>query len=156
VCSSCCDDHYVHAYGRNSEQYYIHSNDAVECDGEYYHCSYTSDNGLVCLEDGDYCKDDDAIYIESDSEYYHCDDERICYTVDGEHELKDNCVLLENDEYCLTDDAWQCEHSGDWYANSDCDPVTTACGKSIHEDYADEYETQADLFVEPTTTKEGE
>jgi len=83
--------------------------------------------------------------------------------------LKDNCVLLENDEYCLTDDAWQCEHSGDWYANSDCDPVTTACGKSIHEDYADEYETQAELFVEQpvvwtphergpveATTKEGE
>ena len=99
---------------------------------------------------------DDAILIESEDEYYHCDDERICYTVDGEHELKDNCVLLENDEYCLTDDAWQCEHSGDWYANSDCDPVTTACGKSIHEDYADEYETQAELFVEPTTMKEGE
>jgi len=156
VCNSCCDDHYVHAYGRGGNKYYIHSNDAVECGGEYYHENYISDNNIVCLEDGEYCEMDDAIYIESNSEYYHCDDERICYTVDGEHELKDNCVLLENDEYCLTDDAWQCEHSGDWYANSDCDPVTTACGKSIHEDYADEYPTQAELFVEPTTTKEGE
>lgn len=156
VCNSCCDDHYVHAYGRNGGQYYIHNNDAVECGGEYYHCNYTSDNGIVCLEDGEYCSDDAAIYIESNGEYYHCDDERICYTVDGEHELTDNCVVLENGEYCLTDDAWQCEHSGDWYANSDCDPVTTACGKSIHEDYEDEYVTQAKLFVEPTTTKEGE
>jgi len=156
VCSSCCDDHYVHAYGRNSEQYYIHSNDAVCVGDEYYHENYISDNGIVVLENGEYCEMDDAIHIDSDDEWYHSDDERICYTVDGEHELKDNCVLLENDEYCLTDDAWQCEHSGDWYANSDCDPVTTACGKSIHEDYEDEYETQADLFVEPTTTKEGE
>jgi hypothetical protein len=177
VCNSCCDDHYVHAYGRGGNKYYIHSNDAVCVGDEYYHENYISDNNIVCLEDGEYCEMDDAIYIESNSEYYHGDDERICYTVDGEHELKDNCVLLENDEYCLTDDAWQCEHSGDWYANSDCDPVTTACGKSIHEDYADEYATededdtgaQAELFVEQpvvwtphergpveTTTKEGE
>jgi hypothetical protein len=99
---------------------------------------------------------DDAIYIESEGEYYDSDDSRICYTVDGENELISNCVELENGEYCLETSAWQCEHSGDWYANSDCDPVTTACGKSIHEDYADEYETQADLFVEPTTMKEGE
>ena len=156
VCSDCCNDHYIHAYGRGGNKYYIHNNDAVECNGEYYEANYISDNNIVCLEDGEYCEMDDAIYIESNSEYYHCDDHRICYTVDGEHELKDNCVELENGEYCLSGDAWQCEHSGDWYANSDCDPVATACGKSIHEDYADEYETQADLFVEPTTTKEGE
>jgi len=156
VCQHCCDNHFVYAYGRNGNRYYINVGDAIHCGDEYYDANYISDNSIVCLEDGEYCEMDDAIHIDSDDEWYHCDDHRICYTVDGEHELKDNCVLLENDEYCLTDDAWQCEHSGDWYANSDCDPVTTACGKSIHEDYADEYETQADLFVEPTTTKEGE
>lgn len=156
VCQHCCDNHFVYAYGRNGNRYYINVGDAIHCGDEYYDANYISDNNIVCLEDGEYCEMDDAILIESEDEYYHCDDHRICYTVDGEHELKDNCVLLENDEYCLTDDAWQCEHSGDWYANSDCDPVTTACGKSIHEDYEDEYETQADLFVEPTTTKEGE
>jgi len=177
VCNHCLENHYVHAYGRGGDQYYINEGDAVYVGDDYYHANYIADNGIVVLENGEYCNDDDAIYIESDSEYYHCDDERICYTVDGEHELVSNCVELENGEYCLEDDAWQCEHSGDWYANSDCDPVTTACGKSIHEDYADEYaaededdtDAQAELFVEQpvvwtphergpveTTTKEGE
>lgn len=156
VCNHCCDHHYVYAYGRNGNKYYVNQGDAIHCNDEWYEANYIGDNNIVCLEDGEYCEMDDAILIESEDEYYHCDDERICYTVDGEHELISNCVELENGEYCLETDAWQCEHSGDWYANSDCDPVTTACGKSIHEDYADEYETQADLFVEPTTKKEGE
>lgn len=154
VCRSCCHACYVRAYGRNGDTYYINNDDAIYCGEEWYHVNYLSDNNIVCLEDGDYCDLDDAVFV--DGEWYHSDDERTCYTVDGEHELKDNCVELENGEYCLSDDAWQCEHSGDWYANSDCDPVTTACGKSIHEDYEDQYETQADLFVEETTTKEGE
>lgn len=156
VCQHCCDHHYVYAYGRNGNRYYVNQGDAIHCNDEWYEVNYISDNNIVCLEDGEYCEMDDAIYIESESEYYDSDDSRICYTVDGENELISNCVELENGEYCLETSAWQCEHSGDWYANSDCDPVTTACGKSIHEDYEDEYPTQAELFVEPTTKKEGE
>ena len=143
VCQSCYENGYTRVIGRRGDEYAVDNSDATEVDGEWYHDEYLADNNIVALENGDYSHIDNAIHIASSDEWYRDDDERICYTKAGEHELKDDCVELEDGEWCLRDDAWQCEHSDEWYACDDVDSVTTKCGKIIHPDYADEFETQA-------------
>lgn len=139
VCSNCYEDNYTLVIGRRQEQYAVDNSDAIEVDGEYYHEEWLSDNGIVCLHNGDYAKEDDAVYIDGCGEYYESDDALICYTKAGEYELREDCVELADGEWCLSDDAWCCEHSGDYYEN-DVDSVITKCDKRIHEDYVDEYE----------------
>lgn len=144
ICDGCRHDHYTYVYGRRGNQYVVNDDDMIEVDGEYYHDQYLSDNDIVELENGEYCHQDNAVCIESNHEWHRVDSDDICHTVDGEYEMREDCVELENGEWCLTDEAWQCEHSHDYYANSDCDSVTTKCGKTIHEDHADEYEMEDD------------
>ena len=128
VCGNCADD-YTYAYGYRGRQYYVHNNDIVEVDGEYYHDEYLGDNGIVQLHDGEYCHQDNAVWIESQNEYYHCDDDDICYDEDaGEYNLKSNC--------------WLCEESGNWY-NDGVDYVEID-GCKYHPDHAPETETQDD------------
>lgn len=141
VCEHCCDNNYTWALSRRGEHHHIRHNNVVEVGGNYYDEDYLSDNNIVQTNDGDYCSLDDAVYIESAGEYYNLDSERVCCTYDGTWEMRDDCVVLENGEYCLESDAWCCDHTGDYYACSEHDSVTTKCGKIVHEDYADEYET---------------
>lgn len=141
VCESCCDNHYTWAMSRRGEHHHIRNNNVIEVGGNYYDEDYLSDNNIVQTHDGDHCSIDDAVYIESAGEYYDSDSSDVCCTYDGTWELRDDCEVLENGEYCLAVDAWRCDHSGDYYACSEHDSVTTKCGKIIHEDYADEYET---------------
>jgi hypothetical protein len=123
VCSDCRDEHYTYAYSRRGNQYYIHSSDVTEVDGEYYHDEYMSDNDIVQLHDGEYTHQDYAVYVESESEYYRHDDDDICYTDDtNEYELKENC--------------WQCTESGNWYTD-DTDSVEVD-GDLYHPDNAPE------------------
>jgi hypothetical protein len=84
------------------------------------------------------------VYINSQGAYYPSESELICYTQDGEYELRDDCVELENGEWCLSEEAWCCDHTGDYYANSDETPVATKCGKLIHPDHVSEYEMEND------------
>ena len=139
VCRSCYENDFTTVYGRNGNEYAVHNDSVIEVDGEYYHDDYLGDNGIVQLHDGEYIHEDNAVYIESQGEHYPAESELICYTQDGEYELRDDCVELENGEWCLEDEAWQCAHSGDWYANSDVDSVETKCGKHIHPDHAEHY-----------------
>jgi hypothetical protein len=109
VCSHCYENDYTTVYGRRGEHYAVPNADAIEVGGEWYHDAWLVDNDIVQLYDGEYICLGDAVYIESQSEYYPSESELICYTQDGEYELRDDCVELENGEWCLTDDAWQCE-----------------------------------------------
>lgn len=138
VCRYCYESDFIEVIGRRGETYAIRDSDAIEVDGMWYDPEWLSDNNIVMLLDGEYCHQDDAVYVASDGEWYGDDDARICYTKAGVYELRDDCVELADGEWCLADDAWCCEHSGDWYEN-DVDSVTTKGGKRIHEDYADEY-----------------
>ena len=58
----CCDHNYTEVFGRNGEQYYVHDNDAVQVDGEWYHDRYLHDNDIVTITAGSY-----------DGEYAHID-----------------------------------------------------------------------------------
>ena len=154
VCESCYENEYTMAYGRNGYEYAVPNDDVVEVDGEWYHDEWLSNNDIVELHDGSYCKSDDAVYVESQSEYYPAESDLVCYTQAGEHELTADCVELANGEWCLECDAWQCEHSGDWYACDDVDSVTTKGGKIIHPDHADEYILQNDAAQDAQATLE--
>lgn len=107
ICSSCIDN-YAYAYGRNGNQYYCSTNDIVCVDDEYYHDQYLSDNGIVCLANGEYASVDDAVCIK---DYW--------YHVDGQGEI---WVYTEDENEQLIEDAWCCEHSGSWYSK-DTEPV---------------------------------
>lgn len=148
ICNHCRGNHYTWVIGRRGNEYAVHEDHAVDVNGTWYHMEYMSDNGVVELSNGEYCKEEDAVYMEStDAVYmestdawYEQDDIDICYTVDGKYEMREDCVELENGEWCLEDDAWCCDHSGDYYQASEHDSVTTKCGKIVHEDHADQYE----------------
>jgi hypothetical protein len=154
VCEHCRDNHYQHVIGRRGNEYAVREEVAIEVNGDYYDPEYLSDNGIVELHNGEYIHEDDAVYIESCGEYFENDDSDICYTIDGEWEMREDCVELENGEYCLESESWLCEHSEDWYQSSECDSVTTACGKIVHEDYADLYDLEDEDEDETTQKKE--
>jgi len=123
---TCCIDDYTQVYGRRGDEYYVHNDDAVEVDGEYYHDDYLDDNGIVQLHDGEYTHQDNAVYIDSCSEYYREDDEDIVYAENtNQHELKEDC--------------WRCEDSGNWY--TDDEDSVEVDGKLYHPDHAPETET---------------
>lgn len=150
----CCLDSYTCVHGRRGYEYYVHENNAVECDGEWYDSNYLSENDIVELHDGDYCKSDDAVYIESQGEHYRADDDAVVYDHAGDWQMREDCVLLENEEWALSDDAWCCAVSGDYYLTADIDPVVIH-GLDFHpdtsaEDIAAEVKGrtgQANLFV---------
>lgn len=144
VCESCLENNYTRVLGRSGNEYWVDNADAVEVDGEYYDEQYLGDNSIVQVYNGDYFHADNAVWIESANEYYPTDSYLVCCTADGEYEMREDCVKLENGEWCLTDDAWCCDHTGDYYAKVDHDYVTTKCGKIVHEEYASQYEDEAD------------
>jgi hypothetical protein len=106
VCEYCRDNNYVHAYGRNGNQYYVHEDRAVYVDSqeEWYHETYTCDNDIVQLRGGGYEHRDNA--VEVDDDWYHLDDDRIVRCVD-------------DDEFHLKRDVYLHEDSGEYYADED-------------------------------------
>jgi len=122
----CCIDNYTYVYGYRGNEYYVHNDNAIEADGEWYHDDYLSDNSIVELNSGDYTHIDNAVYVESADAYYHVDDDDICYTDDSNtYELKEDC--------------WRCTESGNWYT-PDTDSVEVD-GDLYHPDHAPEPET---------------
>ena len=125
ICSSCCDNNYYYAYGRNGDQYYVHQNNVVHVGDEAYDEDYLGDNEIVRLEDGEYGSMEDAVCIND--EWYHVDDSRVVRCED-------------DDEYYIEDEGcWQCEESGNWYSD-DTDYVEVD-DKKYHPDNAPEQET---------------
>jgi hypothetical protein len=151
VCESCRDNEYTYVAGRRGRHYYLHNDNIIEVNNEYYDPEYVNDNNIVQLHDGEYMDSDNAVYIESEGEYYDCDDCDICCDYNGEYQLVDDCVELHNGEWCLTVDAWQCTHSDEWYICGDDESVLTADGDIIHPDYADECEMPEGYEVQPKT-----
>jgi hypothetical protein len=124
VCDNCCSSNYTYAYSRRGNQYYIHSDDVVYVNGEYYDTNYAEDNDIRQDVDGEYQHLDDLVFVESECEWYPSDDDRICYAQDIEgYENKDDC--------------WKCEQSGDWYTD-DCEDYVEIDGNRYHKDNAPE------------------
>ena len=126
VCGN-CEDEFTYVTGFRGHQYYIHADDAVEVNGNYYDQDYLSDNEIVTTADGDYAHIDNCVFLESQDEYYESDDDRICYAEDtGRYELCNDC--------------WQCYATDKWYTE-DTDSVEIK-GNTYHPDDAPEIETQ--------------
>lgn len=142
VCQSCLENDYTYAYSRRGNQYYIHSDDAINVGGEYYDVNYLSDNSIVELHDGEYEHTDNAVYVESEDAYFRNDDDDICYAED-------------TGRYEMTEDCWQCTESGNWY--TDDEDNVEIDGDLYHPDHAPEVEedetattTDTTPFVMPT------
>lgn len=127
----CCIDDYTMVTGRSGNEYRVPDAEAVGVDGEWYHREYLSDNDIVELENGDYCKSDYAVYINDD--WYHVDDETVIRDHAGDYQLCDDCVALHDGEWALGGEAWECAGSGNWYLFTDDDPVEVD-GDLYHED----------------------
>ena len=158
---SCCIDNYTHVHGRRGYEYYVHEDDAIECDNEWYDRNYMGDNGIVELHDGEYANMDDAVCIESSGDWYRTDDDEIVLDHAGDYQLRDDCVELENGDWALSDDAWCCESSGEHYLCDDVTPVIihdmTFHPDASAEDIAEAIRIrtgQTNLFVTPVTPAE--
>jgi hypothetical protein len=117
----CCSDDYVYARGRRGNEYYIPRNDAVEVDGDYFDPDYLSENDIVELDNGDYCKLDNAFNCPILDAWFHCDDG----------------VYTEDEGTVHEDEAWTCAVSGNVYS-SNTDHVENAAGEKVHPDYFEE------------------
>ena len=149
VVGECCIDGYTSAYGRRGNLYYVSDDEAVCVDDEYYDREWLSDNGIVELYDGEYCKMDDAVCVND--EWYHCDDDEIVCDHAGDYQLRDECEQLYDSEWALRDEAWECAGSGNWYLTADDEPVEVD-GDTYHEDYLPVTDDEEDTT--PETTKE--
>ena len=129
----CCIDNYTRAIGRRGESYYVPEDEAVEVDGDWYDRDYLSEHDIVCLHDGEYTSNDNAVYVESESEHYRSDDEDIVEDHNNDWQLRENCVELENGDWALEDDTWCCEASGEYYLADNDEPVTIH-GLTFHAD----------------------
>lgn len=141
VCQDCLDNEYTYVYGRRGNQYYVLNCEAVEADGEMYHCEYLSDNNIVELANGDYTHFDNAVYVESEDAYYDCDDSDVCYDdYNNRYEMTCNCVQLRDGTMCHEDDAWQCAATDYWYSNAE--DYVEIDGQMYHPDDVPENEAQ--------------
>lgn len=126
ICPGCADEYtYVTGESRRggTVSYYVHSDNAVTVDCEYYDEDNLPDY-IVQLHDGDYAHRDNTVYLEDSGEYYLHYDEDIVYCEDDEYRLRENC--------------WRCASSGEWYSDSvDCVEVD---GETYHPDNAPEIE----------------
>jgi hypothetical protein len=129
VCE-CCRDSYTYAIGRNGNEYYVHEDDVVYCNGTAYHDSYLQNNGIVYSEhDNDYHEQDDCVQLDRGEDWVHTS------------ELgNEGFVCLSEDDavWAYRNDCWQCAATGDWYSDnvrSDyyAEPVEVD-GKQYHED----------------------
>jgi hypothetical protein len=126
VCEDCCNSGYKYAYGpRQAERYYLHIDDVVEVDGNYYDKEHIHIHNIVELEDGGY-KDMDGCVCVND-EWYVWGDDRVCYAEDTE-------------DYALKMDCWLCAESNNWYTD-DTESVYVD-GETYHPDCAPEQTTE--------------
>ena len=154
----CCIDEYRQVIGRNGNEYYVPEDEAVEVDGDWYDYDCLGEHDIVCLHDGEYCMQDDAVYIGSNGDWYRSDDSDVVEDHNNEWQMRDDCVELHDGEWALSDDTWCCEASGEYYLTDNEDPVTIH-GLTFHPDTTAEDISEAikdrtgqtNLFV-PTVT----
>lgn len=123
---------YESTESRHGDSAYIHPDDAVVIDGNFWPREH---DDVVCLAtdspDGDsYALSGNAWY-DGDGNWYHDDHEFIMY--EGERWFKDT--------------AWQCEATGWWYpehVDQEVDPVT---GDTVHPDYLEGCNRDADFII---------
>lgn len=119
VCQHCLEYRFTYVRGtRESNQgrvssYYVSNRDAVSVGGQGYD-SENLPSSIVTLHDGEYCEDDDAVWVESENEYYSIDD---CSNRKNSDRL---VVLLENGDYALRENSAYCECNDEWYDKDDC------------------------------------
>lgn len=103
ICESCCDEHYVFAYGVNGNQYYERYDDCTNIGDEYYVDRYFSDNNIVFAQDAnEYMHQDDCVYLENRGEWVSSDCSYAVFCDDtGTNEHADDCVLNDDGEYTL-------------------------------------------------------
>ena len=142
VCEGCLDHCYVNVIGRRGHEYYIHQDNAIYVDSQDSHFDedYLETNGIIQLDDGDYEHRDHAVYLDSREIWVHQEDSDAVFCEHSDnYEHTDDVVQLADGNFALEGDAWQCEHNGEWFLCDAATSITTACGKTIHPDYADEY-----------------
>ena len=102
VCCHCLENRYVHVYGRQCEQYYVHCDDAVWCesDDEWYHDRYAGDN--------------DVYYVENEGGYYHSRDIWTCAGSDVMHHDDTPYYEVDGDTYHEDHlpDGWKIDENG--------------------------------------------
>lgn len=106
ICESCCDHHFVYAYGAGGEQYYTRADDCTYIGDDFYVDRYFSDNDIVHADDvGEYMHQDDCVYLDNRGEWVSMDCPHAVYCEDsGTHEHADDCVLNDAGEYILKTD----------------------------------------------------
>lgn len=108
ICSHCCDNRFVYAYGRRGNTYYALISECtyIESSGEWYVDRYFSDNDIVHADDvGEYMHQDDCVYLDNRGEWVSMDCSYAVYCEDsGTHEHADDCVLNDAGEYILKTD----------------------------------------------------
>jgi len=134
VCGGCAEG-YTHVVGRNGNEYHVHDDDAVECNGRWYDCNFLHDNGIVYSEyANDYCEQSECVQIDRHDDWIPQD------------QLDEEFVCLSDDDevWGYRTECWQCAATGNWYSvnvRSDyhAEPVDVD-GKSYHEDAVPEQE----------------
>lgn len=148
VCRHCVQNSYRYVLGRGRTHYYLHEDDAVfsEYTDEWYDREYLRTNGMVELDNGDICPEDEVVYLASRDIWVHSNDEvaRYCDR-ENEYEHEDDCVELADGTWTHKDNAWECEASGDWYHDDDADEQVELCDMRsqyamvVHADKLEEY-----------------
>jgi hypothetical protein len=121
ICSSCMEDYRcVEGAGATNRtiDYYVHEDNAVEASDVWYDL-YNLPAFIVQLYSGAYVHIDDAVYIESRDEYYLREDNAVCYTTDGDWEMRDDCVECADDEWRPKDACVECADD-EWRPKDDC------------------------------------
>ena len=105
-------------HGANGREYYVHEDNVVCADDDYYDEDYLSDNNIVCLENGEYEHMDNAVQLDN-GEWYETDDSDICYDeYNDRHQLVRDCEDPEDMGMVHSDDVWQCAATGKYYTDN--------------------------------------
>lgn len=130
VCENCLEN-YTYAIGRRGESYYT-TEDTVYVNGDNYVIEYASENDLVELYDGDYAKNDDAVYVEDDEAYYPVTE------IARNPQRRGQVVYVESESgYYLRDNCEWCVYQEEWILEDEA--VEVADGNFVHEESFEDY-----------------
>lgn len=116
VCEHCIHDYFVYAHAQQTYRDYIHIDQAVEVNGEYYHVDYLEDN--------------DIHYCEVSEEYCHESDMEV-HAVTGELVNVNYLYYVENKEAFYFRNEVVCDYQGNFIVSEEARCVD---GKYYHVD----------------------
>ena len=123
VCGSCARNYqYVRGASRRGSymSYYVHEDDAVEVNGNYYDSDNLPDYIVYSDYHDQHYNRDDVVWVEGEDDYYEEGNDEIV-EIDGHYYRKDDedCVVYCVDEkYRLRNDCWQ-SAKGNWYSDDE-------------------------------------